>query len=336
MKDPRPTTLIESARLSDRLGADVVLASETFQWTGSFKYRAASNVVRSVPHPAIITASSGNFGQAMAYACQLAGKRCTVVMPANSARVKVDAVRSYGATVDLVDTRVIRREARVAELAAKQPAAYLASAYDDPLVIQGNASLGRELAAISPAALASGDAANRRPASSRRFDAILAPVGGGGLTAGLVTGLRATGDETPVWAAEPALANDLVRSLVAGRVIIQEQEPQTIADGARTRSVGAHNWTVLQSGLAGAIEVTEAQIVEAVRLCFQLANLKAEPTGVLPVAALLAEPARFRGQRICCVVSGGNVDPSVFCEIVNAEAAHAPHVHEESPAEARR
>ena len=317
MKQPRPTTLIESARLSERLGADVVLASEAFQWTGSFKYRAASNVVRSVPNSAIITASSGNFGQAMAYACQLAAKQCTVVMPANSARVKIEAVRSYGATVDLIDTTVIRREDRVASLAAAQPGAYVASAYDDRLVIEGNASLGRELAAINRAANErdAGSSSDGR-ANGARFDAILAPIGGGGLTAGVVTGLRGVGDSTEVWAAEPAIANDFARSLKAGHLIVQEHEPQTIADGVRTRSVGAHNWAVLRAGVAGAIEVGEDHIADAVRLCFQLANVKAEPTGAVSVAALLADPTRFRGKRVCCVVSGGNVDPGVFVKLV--------------------
>jgi threonine dehydratase len=322
MKQPRPTTLIESVRLSDRLGADVVLANEAFQWTGSFKYRAASNVARSVPNAAIITSSSGNFGQAIAYACRLAGKRCTVVMPANAARVKIDAVRSYGATVDLIDTAVVRREARVAALAATQPDAYVASAFDDPLVIAGNASLGRELAAVNSAAAAasrdsSGSARGQDRVAVPPFDAILTPVGGGGLAAGIVTGLRAASDTTGVWGVEPAMANDFVRSLAAGRILAQEQEPQTIADGVRTRSVGAHTWAVLQSGLAGAIEVAEEDITEAVRLCFQLANVKAEPTGAVSVAALLAQPERFRGQRVCCVVSGGNVDPAVFFRIVD-------------------
>ncbi len=319
MKQPRPTTLIESARLSERLGADVVLASEAFQWTGSFKYRAASNVVRSVPNPAIITASSGNFGQAIAYACRLAGKQCTVVMPANSARVKIEAVRGYGATVDLIDTTVVRREARVASLAAAQPGAYVASAYDDPLVIEGNASLGRELAAINSAADGRGDdgSATRRPTQGR-FDAILTPVGGGGLSAGVITGLRAADDTTGVWVVEPTLANDFVRSLAAGHLVVHEQEPQTMADGVRTRSVGAHNWAVLRTGVAGAIEVSEDHIAEAVRLCFQLANVKAEPTGAVSVAALLADPSRFQGKRVCCVVSGGNVDPGVFVGLIEA------------------
>jgi threonine dehydratase len=295
---PRPTTLIESPRLSERLGADVVIASETFQWTGSFKFRAAYNVARSVPNPAIITASSGNFGQAIAFACQLLGKRCTVVMPANSVRVKVDAVRSYGATADLIDTAAVRREVRVAQLVAQTPEAYMASAYDDPLVIQGNASLGDELA-------------------QHDFDAILVPVGGGGLASGVITGLRRSGADTPVWGAEPEMGNDFVRSLREGKVFTWDAEPQTVADGARTRSVGKHNWAVLQDGAAGALDVPEAQILEGVRVLFGLANVKAEPTGALTVGALLAHPDRFRDQRVCCIVSGGNADPASYARIIS-------------------
>src|SRR5262249_8916533 len=137
----RPTTIIESPRLSRLLGVNLTIASETFQFTGSFKFRAAYNVAASVAQGSIITASSGNFGQAMAYACSLLGKSCTVVMPSTSAKVKVDAVREFGGTVDLIDVREISRAARVSQLAAECPEAYVASAYDDPLVIAGNASL---------------------------------------------------------------------------------------------------------------------------------------------------------------------------------------------------
>src|SRR3954462_4722099 len=111
----RPTTIIESPRLNQRLGCEVVIASETFQRTGSFKFRAAYNVALNVPNPHVIAASSGNFGQAMAYACKLFGKRCTVVMPANSAKVKVDAELSHGGRVDLVDTTKVKRATRVAQ-----------------------------------------------------------------------------------------------------------------------------------------------------------------------------------------------------------------------------
>jgi threonine dehydratase len=101
-------------------------------------------------------------------------------------------------------------------------------------------------------------------------------------------------------------------SLRAGVLIANEAEPATIADGARTLSLGRHNWAILREGLADVIEVTEDQIKEAVRLLFHLANLKAEPTGALAVAALLAAPERFRGRAVCCVASGGNVDVDVF------------------------
>jgi threonine dehydratase len=298
----RATTVIESTRLSKRLGVKLTLASETFQHTGSFKFRAAYNVASQVPQTEIIAASSGNFGQAMAYACAQLGKTCLIVMPHTSARVKIDAVREYGGAVDLTDVNVKSRSARVAELAREHTDAYIANAYDDPLVIQGNASLGVELAALKES-----------------FDAVVAPVGGGGLTSGLVTGLRAKGNLTEVFGAEPLMANDAARSLRAGRIIANESEPQSVADGARTPSLGQHNWAILREGLAGIVEVPEELIKEAVRLLFSHANLKAEPTGALSVAALLAAPEAFRDRSVCCVVSGGNVDTEVYREILQGK-----------------
>ena len=296
----RPVTLVDASRLSRRLGARVMLACETFQHTGSFKFRAACNVVLRVPQRRVIAASSGNFGQALAYACLLLDKSCVVVMPDNSAQVKIAAVREFGGIVDLIDTRTKSRKARVEELARKDPDAYVASAYDDPLVIEGNATLGEELASLD-----------------QPLDFILAPVGGGGLTAGLIQGLRTAGSVTPVMGVEPVLANDAARSLAAGRIIVNDTEPQTIADGVRTVSLGEHNWRVLREGLKGIVEVTEEQIMEAVRLLFSLANLKAEPTGALGVAALLARPDLFRDRAVCCVVSGGNVGPDLFRRILD-------------------
>lgn len=295
----RPTTIIEAPRLSKRLGAHVVIASETFQWTGSFKFRAGYNVALNVPNQHIIGASSGNFGQALAYACQLTGKRCTVVMPDDSARVKVDAVREYGATVDLINVREISRSERVQQLAAESGEAYVASGFDDPLVIDGNASLGDELIALG-----------------RAFEAIIVPVGGGGLIGGIAQSVARANAATKVFGAEPALANDAARSLREGRIIANEQEPKTIADGARTISLGQHNWAIIREQVAGIIEVSEEQIREGVRLLYGLANLKVEPTGALAIGALLAAPDQFRDQTVCCVVSGGNVDPAVYRECI--------------------
>jgi threonine dehydratase len=299
MTPPRPTTIVESPRLSRKLGVDIVLASETLQYTGSFKFRAAYSVASNVSQDHIITASSGNFGQAIAYACSLFGKRCTVVMPTTAPKVKVDAVREYGAEVDLVDVKKKGRLERLGELAKQYPDAYVASPYDDPFVIEGNAGLATELFALG-----------------LELDFIIAPIGGGGLTSGLVKAVERSGRKTQVLAAEPLLANDAAESFRAGHLVATPDEGATIADGARVLRLGDRNWEILSHGLAGVIEVTEEQIKEGVRLLFALANLKAEPTGALALGAVLAEPKRFHGKRVCCVISGGNADPAQYAKLI--------------------
>src|SRR5947199_10677911 len=112
----RPTLLLQNPALSDQLQCELTIATETFQYTGSFKFRAAYNLLSSIPQKQVIAASSGNFGQAVAYASKLLGKRCTIVMPATSARVKIEAIQSYGGSVDLIDTRQVSRAQRVAQL----------------------------------------------------------------------------------------------------------------------------------------------------------------------------------------------------------------------------
>ena len=295
----RPTTFIESEKLSTYLKADMTLVSETFQHTGSFKFRAAYNLAASVAQDKILTASSGNFGQALAFACHLLGKKCTIVMPETSARVKIEGVKSYGATVDLVDTKKIGRNERVAQLALEMPDAYFASAYDDPFVIEGNATLGDEIASYR-----------------KEFDYVISPVGGGGLSSGIVSGLCRNGVAAKVLGAEPALANDAARSFRAGKIILNETEPMTLADGARTISLGKHNWKILEKGLADILEVSEENITEGVRLLFSKANLKSEPTGALSLGAVLEKPEFFAGKKIACVVSGGNVDTEVYLRLL--------------------
>ena len=224
-------------------------------------------------------------------------------MPHTSAQVKVDAVRGYGADVDLIDVRDISREARVQQLADEFPDAYITSAFDDPWVIAGNATLGEEILERCP-----------------DVESIVAPVGGGGLTSGLVMAVRDQNRQVSVIGAEPLTANDAARSMQAGRLISNESEPQTLADGARTRSLGIRNWEILftQGGLSQVLEVTEEALCEAVRMLFLKANLKVEPTGALAVAAVMTHSERFmHGGLVCCVVSGGNVDPLVYASILS-------------------
>jgi threonine dehydratase len=296
----RPTTIIKSSKLRDHLGLDITVASETFQHTGSFKFRAAYNVVLNSPNEEFIGVSSGNFGQALAYACRLLGRKCTVIMPHNSAVVKVEAVRSYGATADLINVAAITRTQRLSQLAAERPDAYLASAFDDQLVIDGNATLGDELAV-------------------HNFDTVIAPVGGGGLTAGLIHSFQRNNVPTEVIGAEPLMANDAARSLRSRKLIANESEPQTIADGTRTLSLGAITWPVLRDGIKDIIEVTEERIVEALRMHFNLTNLKCEPTSALSLGAILEQPQRFLGKKVCLIVSGGNVDPSVYAKLIRSD-----------------
>jgi threonine dehydratase len=297
----RPTLLLSSPTLSAQLKCVVTIATETFQYTGSFKFRAAYNLLSSIPQQQIVAASSGNFGQAVAYASRLLGKTCTIVMPATSAQVKIAAVQAYGGIADLIDVHQISRAQRVAQLLVEQSGAFQAQAYDDYRVVAGNSTLGKEIFAAD------------------NFDVVVVPVGGGGLSSGIVVARDHVHARTEVIGAEPIPGNDAALSLHSGHLVRNEQEPMTIADGARTLSLGKLNWEILQSGIADILEVPDSFTLQAVRHCFRTLNLKIEPTGGLAIGALLAHPERFAGKRVCCVVSGGNVDPTLYAKIITAD-----------------
>ena len=293
MNPIRKTQFIE---LNTDLPCRVTLISELGQQTGSFKFRAAWNVVSSVQAPHFLAASSGNFGQALACAASMMNKGCTIVMPVRSAKIKIQAVRSYGARVELVDTRVQSRAARVQEIAAQNPHYYIASAYDCDFVIGGNSSLGVEIAR-----------------SDFSFDKILVPIGGGGLSAGIVTGLCQEGSAMEVWGAEPLMGNDAARSLREGHLLANEHEPQTAADGARTVSLGVRNWNILKSSLKGIYEVSEDAICKAMYLLKQ-EGIEVEPTGALTLGALLE--SSVKDEHYACVLSGGNFDRETYERLI--------------------
>jgi threonine dehydratase len=284
-----------ATRLAELTGVDLTLASETFQYTGSFKYRAAFVHASQSPARHLVAVSSGNFGQALAYACRIHGKRCTIVMPHDAAQIKVAAVRDFGADVELVDTRITPRLVRLAEVLAKHPGAEAAYPSDGERTLTGNESLGKEILAHRPS-----------------FDAVVAPIGGGGVIVGLIRAARRTGSSTSIWAAEPRVANDVAESFRTGRLVRMSREPTTLADGVRSLGLSEENWNVVRDGCRGVFEVDEDRIASAMRLLFVHANIKAEPSASLALAALVERPDALRGSRVCCVVTGANVDPEAY------------------------
>lgn len=292
----RSTLLLSNEALSAQLGCDLTIASETFQYTGSFKFRAAYNLLSSIPQQRVVAASSGNFGQAVAYACKMLDKSATVVMPDTSARVKIEAVKSYGAVADLINVREISRDGRVQQLLAEHPDAFAAQAFDDYRVVAGNSTLGKEIFGAG------------------NFDMIVVPVGGGGLSSGIVVACDHLGVVTKIIGAEPLPGNDAARSLHSHQLIPNQQEPATIADGARTISLGKLNWEILSQGISDILEVPDEVTLDALRRYFRFANLKVEPTGALSLGSIIAHPEHFAGKRVCCIVSGGNVDPAVYAK----------------------
>jgi len=279
----------------------VTLASETLQTTGSFKFRAAYNLLREERSDQVITTSSGNFGQAVAYACMLLGKRCTVLMPANSSRSKQANVRAYGGEVKLIDTSVKSRQLYTTEMLADHPDAFYAPPYDHYRVVAGNSTLGREIFEhFGPGGI----------------DCVLCPIGGGGLISGIITARDILAPEVEVVGVEPLLGNDAAQSLRVGHIVALDAEPQTIADGARTLSVGKLNWEIISRGIKRIIEVPEGKIAAGLQALYAMANLKVEPTGALTTGAVLTQPELFGGKKLCLIVSGGNVDPDVYVRLL--------------------
>jgi len=295
----RHTTWLHFDSIDQAAGRVVWFAAETNQVTGSFKYRAAVSVVQNIEAPGFLAASSGNFGQALACACRLKGVPCIIVMPTTSAQVKIDAVRSHDAEVIFVDTAIQTRADKVKEIAEHHPDYHIASAYDCEWVIDGNSSLGEEI---------------HQHVSTP--DLILVPVGGGGLISGIAEAFERNQNTVRLWGAEPEMADDAARSLEVGRRLFNEGEPQTLADGARTRSVGARNWIRIQRRVSNILRVSEASICKAMRLLDSV-GIEVEPTGALTLGALLEHDVN--SEEVVLVISGKNVDSTLYDSIIQGD-----------------
>jgi threonine dehydratase len=284
-----------SHTLAGRAGvARVELKCESFQKTGSFKPRGALNVVLSLPAErrarGLITVSAGNHAQAVAWAARVVGAPCTVVMPADAPRSKMDAVRGYGATIVEHGNRATLFD-RLREEEARTGAAFV-HPFDDPVGLAGAGTLGLEIVE-----------------QVQDVECVLVPVGGGGLMAGVTCAVKALRPGCRVVGVELAACPGMTPALAAGKPVPAPRLP-TIADGLTPPFVGALPLEVAQQALDELVLVSEEEIMAAMRALLVRAKLYVEGSGAAATAALLAGKVKLReGARVVAIVSGGNVDP---------------------------
>lgn len=288
------TPLATCATLDQLAGRALVFKCEQLQKVGAFKFRGACNAVARLDgehaQRGVVTHSSGNHAQALALAARLRGIPAHIVMPETAPAVKRRAVEGYGARVVSCAPTLVAREETAARVVAETGAAFV-HPYDDPEVIAGQGTAALELLQ-----------------QAGPLDAIVAPVGGGGLVAGTAIAACALQPGIRVFAAEPLGADDAARSKRAGRLLPQTA-PETIADGLRT-GLGELTWPVLRDQVEEVLTVSEDEIRAAMRLAWERAKLLIEPSAAVAVAAVLAD--RFRAldgiARVGVILSGGNVD----------------------------
>jgi threonine dehydratase len=283
------TPIFTSATLDREVGARVFFKAENLQKVGAFKARGATNAILQLPDgvPGVVTHSSGNHGQAVAYAASIRTLPAWVVMPHTAPTLKIDAVRSYGAEVVLCDHA--ERESTAAAV-VDRTGAVLVHPFDDVAVIAGQGTATLELVDQVP-----------------RLDVVVAPIGGGGLLSGAALVCADREPVIRVIGAEPFAVDDAYRSLQSGIRQPGVEAPATIADGLLT-GIGARAFAILTGLDAAIVRVSEAAILEAALFFLQRMKLSVEPSGATPLAAIRTEPERFRDRRVGVIISGGNTD----------------------------
>jgi threonine dehydratase len=290
------TPLLRSRTLDERAGAPVVLKAENLQRAGAFKFRGACNAVAALRPQHVCSVSSGNHAQALALAARTHDVRATILMPADAPASKRAATEGYGAEVIAFDRYADDRDALVRELAAARGLT-IVHPYDEPLVMAGAGTVGLELAE-----------------DVDDLDAVLVPVGGGGLISGVATAVKALRPSARVIGVEPAAGDDVARSLRAGERVRVEVRP-TIADGQQLPTPGERPWRVIRELVDDVVTVSDAQIVAAMVLLFERLKVVVEPSGATALAALLAGAVAPRAGTVGVVLSGGNVDAARFAAL---------------------
>lgn len=301
------TPVFASRTLDERAGARVLLKCESFQRSGSFKFRGAYNAISRLDPPArrrgVAAFSSGNHAQGVALAAKLLGAPAVIVMPRDAPAVKLEATRGYGAEIVLYERAEQSREA-IARRLCEERGMTLVPPFDHPMIVAGQGTAGLELVDEAP-----------------DLDALVAPVGGGGLLAGCALAARARRPAIRLWGVEPQAANDTWLSLRRGERVATAQA-DSIADGLLPTSPGEITFPILRDHLEDVVLVSEEEIVEAVRFLFLRMKIVVEPSGAAPVAALLAGKIEAaRGKRVGVIVSGGNIDPAVLARIAAGRPA---------------
>ncbi len=290
------TPLIANETLSQQLDCRLGFKCENLQHVGVFKARGACNAVLLLDDDAagrgVVTHSSGNHAAALARAATIRGIKAHIVMPHNSRPNKLAAVRAFGFTPVLCEPDAESRRIAAEEI-EKRTGAALVHPYNDPAIIAGQGTVGLEI-------LEQAD----------QLDAVVVPVGGGGLLSGVLIALKSLRPEIELIAAEPALADDAARSLQSGRLEMPTRY-DTIADGLRT-PLGELTFPIIQALLDDILLVDEKTIEQATRAIATKAHMIAEPSGAVPLAAMMQHPARFAGRNVAAVISGGNLDLNAF------------------------
>jgi len=286
------TPVITSERMNETNGASLFFKCENFQKIGAFKARGATNAVFALDEATakrgVATHSSGNHGAAVARAAKLRKIPAHIVMPSNSAKVKIRAVEGYGAQVVFCEPSEAAREMKCAEVIKKNGATLIHS-FENEHVIAGQGTAAVELLEdISD------------------LDVIICPVGGGGLLSGTAIAAKSMRPQIKVIAVEPANADDAAQSFRAGRRLVTEKK-FTIADGLRT-NIGEPNFAIVLRYVDGIVTVSEEAIVSAMRTIWETMKIVIEPSAAVPYAAIMEDKVDVRGKRVGIILTGGNVD----------------------------
>lgn len=291
------TPLLTSRSLSERAGVEVQLKCENLQRAGSFKVRGATNALLQLDDEqrrrGVVAFSSGNHAQGVALAARILGIPATIVMPENSVVSKVQATEAYGAKVVTAGVTAATRDTIAREIAEKNGAAVIPP-FDDERIIAGAGTVGLEIVEEWP-----------------DVQTIITPLGGGGLLAGTALAATSLKPGVDVYGVEPAAGNDGEQSFHTGS-IVTINPPNTIADGARTLSIGKRNFAIIRERVKNVVSVDDDTLLETTKWAMYRTKLVIEPTGALGLAALFAGKLVAKGP-VAVVVSGGNVDFSVLC-----------------------